>query len=146
MSNLYSKTVEWAWKDSFILYFHVILSTEWTYIFRLILDSNQIHLLITALYISIVGMEASLYELLFYVIKQSPTEVADICDYKTMVNHYKQIVRGRIKYWIWSKLCCPKNELIFIDYLIWMTFFTHITSLKYYKPPAKDGFTEKVEA
>ena len=45
-------------------------------------------------------MEASLYELLFYVIKQSPTEVADTYDYKTMVNHYEKFVRGRLEYWI----------------------------------------------
>lgn len=36
------------------------------------------------------------------------------------------------------------NETIFTEYLLWIRFF--ITSLKYYKPPAKDGFTEKVEA
>ena len=36
------------------------------------------------------------------------------------------------------------NETIFTEYLLWIRFF--ITSLKYYKPPEKDGFTEKVEA
>lgn len=38
------------------------------------------------------------------------------------------------------------SEPIFIEHLLWIRFFTHITSLKYYKLPAKNGFIAEMEA
>lgn len=77
--------------------FLFILDTEYPSTFRLMLDSNQIHLFLSTLYIRNMGTEALLYELLSFVIKVSPTAVASLYDCKTFVNHYEPIVRRRLE-------------------------------------------------